>query len=415
MGSRLAGSCSTGDLPHDVHADLVATLFGTVGSFASGLIGGPLVTFLAWTRTGDPHFWMCGLVMLAFSTVRVAVLLAFYRASTDDRRERAGSWEKAYAVGGIGFMASVGVMGALTLENQSDLVTMLFGIVAVLACAGQLAGRNAGQPRIVMGQAVGLCFPVAFVLLLRFEPWYEGLSFTFVLVVISIWSTTKFLNRMLVSALLSEREARERGLQLGIALDSMTHGLCMAAQDGSITVLNRRLRVAFGLSDAAPPTTLDGLAQSIAVAGAMPPDAAATFAATFRRHVDGSEPRQWLEAIGPRMILFRSQPMEAGGSVVVVEDVTDARRFAEKIEYLAHYDALTGLSNRFQFHQNLGAALSGAEEAGGVALLAIDLDRFKEVNDTLGHPAGDELLRQVAGRLKALAGPSASVARFGGD
>ena len=415
MRSRAADRYLNGHLPPDVHADLVATLFGTVGSFASGLIGGLLVTYLAWSRTGEPNFLICEAVMLAFSALRVVVLFAYLKADPTDRRQRAGSWEKAYAVGGIGFMTCVGTMGALSLDVRSDIVTMLFGVVSVLACAGQLAGRNAGRPQIVMGQAVGLCGPVAVVLLMRFDSWYEGLSFTFVLIVISVWSTTKFLNRMLVSALLSERDARERGLQLGIALDSMTHGLCMAAQDGSLTVINRRLRVAFGLSDVAPPRTLDGLADAIAAAGGMSPEAGRAFATVFRGHVDGLEPRQWTEAIGSRIVLFRSQPMEAGGSVVVVEDITEARRSALKVEYLAHYDALTGLLNRFRFQQDLAAALAESGGSTGLALLGIDLDRFKEVNDTLGHPAGDSLLRQVADRLRDLCGPSATVARFGGD
>ncbi len=415
MGLKLSDRAFPKRLPREVHADLVETLFSTTGSFASGLVGGVVVPALIWFRVGGAEFLACTAVLLVFAVFRVAVFAAHRRAEAADRHARAGVWEIAYGIGAVGFMSSAGVLGALTLVGHHDDITAFFGITTVLGCAGSLAGRNAGRPRIVLGQVVGLCAPVAIVFAAQLDPWRWGLALIFVLVTTSVLSTTKFLNHMLVSALLSEREARERGLQLGIALDSMTHGLCMAAQDGNITVLNRRLRVAFGLSfPAGAPATLDGLARGIAAAGDMVPAQEHAFAATFREQIDAREPRQWSETVGSRIVLFRSQPMESGGSVVVVEDVTEARRSAQKVEYLAHYDALTGLLNRFRFHQELSAALA-AEAAGGVALLGIDLDRFKEVNDTLGHPAGDALLRQVADRLRHLCGPSGTVSRFGGD
>jgi diguanylate cyclase (GGDEF)-like protein len=90
------------------------------------------------------------------------------------------------------------------------------------------------------------------------------------------------------------------------------------------------------------------------------------------------------------------------------------RLYVAEIHHQASHDALTELSNRVALHENLGAALSEAEDDVQVAVLLIDLDRFKEVNDSLGHDAGDELLREVARRLVATAG-TAPVSRLGGD
>ncbi len=93
-------------------------------------------------------------------------------------------------------------------------------------------------------------------------------------------------------------------------------------------------------------------------------------------------------------------------------DVTEQRRAEQRIAHMAHHDALTGLPNRVLFHRRLAeAAASGA----GFGLLCLDLDHFKLVNDTLGHPAGDALLREVAERLRACLGPGGLVARLGGD
>ncbi len=93
-------------------------------------------------------------------------------------------------------------------------------------------------------------------------------------------------------------------------------------------------------------------------------------------------------------------------------DVTEQRRAERRIAHMAHHDALTGLPNRVLFHERLAALVAERAPAG---LLCLDLDHFKLVNDTLGHPAGDALLRQVAERLRACLGGHGLVARLGGD
>lgn len=100
----------------------------------------------------------------------------------------------------------------------------------------------------------------------------------------------------------------------------------------------------------------------------------------------------------------------------VGSDITEARRSAEKMDRMTRFDALTGLSNRTHFHEALRKALSRAfRDRGRCALMLIDLDRFKTVNDTLGHPVGDKLLRLVGHRLSGLTGAGDICARLGGD
>jgi len=102
--------------------------------------------------------------------------------------------------------------------------------------------------------------------------------------------------------------------------------------------------------------------------------------------------------------------------VVAVRDTTERKRAEAQIQYLAHHDALTGLPNRVLFRDRLEQALARARRDGEmVAVLCFDLDRFKEVNDTLGHPAGDALLKGVAARLIACVRETDTVARLGGD
>ena len=112
-------------------------------------------------------------------------------------------------------------------------------------------------------------------------------------------------------------------------------------------------------------------------------------------------------------------PLDSGDEplgIAIVRDVTERRRAEERIAHLAFHDGLTGLPNRTMLERHLELALGRARRSGqSVALLYIDLDEFKLVNDSLGHIAGDELLRQVARRLAALKRESDLLARHGGD
>jgi diguanylate cyclase (GGDEF)-like protein/PAS domain S-box-containing protein len=113
---------------------------------------------------------------------------------------------------------------------------------------------------------------------------------------------------------------------------------------------------------------------------------------------------------------IRDRSGEIVGAVVVFRDVTKERRLKRALSYQASHDALTGLINRREFDNRLADALRSAHEGHGPhALLYVDLDQFKVVNDTCGHPAGDRLLRDVTGLLQAHVRSADTIARLGGD
>ncbi len=101
--------------------------------------------------------------------------------------------------------------------------------------------------------------------------------------------------------------------------------------------------------------------------------------------------------------------------IVVIDDVTEKKKAEEKIAYMAHHDPLTGLLNRARFNEQLDEALARVERGGQIAVLLLDLDDFKQVNDTHGHLAGDELLKAIGDRLRGCVRKTDCVSRLGGD
>src|SRR5271163_4390234 len=117
-----------------------------------------------------------------------------------------------------------------------------------------------------------------------------------------------------------------------------------------------------------------------------------------------------------RIIAERKKQLADGGWVSTHEDITVRRRAEQKVEEMATHDALTGLSNRFEFKQRLEQCLAEVRHrTGKFAVLYVDLDHFKSVNDTLGHTTGDKLLQEVAARIQAAVREGDTVARLGGD
>ena len=215
----------------------------------------------------------------------------------------------------------------------------------------------------------------------------------------------------------SEREAALAS-QFDTALNNMPHGLCMFRADGRLAVMNHRFSEMMELSD---DLVQRGASASDIIAACV--SAGSISAASGRMilaEIENSQARDIIttdpDFARNRSLSWTFQPMAGGGAVVLLEDITERRNAEARISHLARYDELTALPNRVNFRDEIGRLLAiqqGAEQLS--ALLFVDLDQFKQVNDTLGHPCGDQLLCAVAERLREMLRPEDFVARFGGD
>jgi diguanylate cyclase (GGDEF)-like protein len=222
----------------------------------------------------------------------------------------------------------------------------------------------------------------------------------------------------LAAALLDRRAKGELGRQqvvLDSALENMSQGLCMFDADGKIMLFNERYAAMLRRTDIAliGRFLVDVLREEQAK-GQWQGDADEFFATLVADAREGRTTSQVVNRFG-RSIRVVNQPMQGGGWVATFEDITEWLEAQAKISHMARHDALTGLPNRVLFHEQLEQGLRRAGSNDQLAVLCLDLDHFKDINDSLGHPIGDALLKEVGRRLKATVGGNDTVARLGGD
>jgi diguanylate cyclase (GGDEF)-like protein len=213
----------------------------------------------------------------------------------------------------------------------------------------------------------------------------------------------------------SEAEINKQFRRLDLAINSMPQGLCMFDADEKLIISNHRFSQIY---DIPPEYTLPGTSLRTILEGGAAADVGAgihEFSEDLLRSVANRTPWHYVfELRDGRSIAISHVPVPGGGSIATHEDITERRKAEEKIAYMAHHDMLTDLPNRVQFRNDMQEALATLRDKA-VAVLSLDLDYFKRVNDTLGHPVGDMLLKSVAGRLRSCLRPEDKVARLGGD
>lgn len=221
------------------------------------------------------------------------------------------------------------------------------------------------------------------------------------------------------TAALREREAelQAQNLRFDAALENMPYGLSMFDSNESLTVANERYGEMYGLDPDAtkPGVTLRSIFESRLADS--PPHEVNRYIERRLTEVRRGEPF-YVEDVMPdgRVFAVNHRPMLDGGWVAIHQDITAQKRAESQIAYMARHDGLTGLANRAVLLEKMEEALARLRRYGSrFTIFMLDLDLFKTVNDSLGHPVGDELLKAVADRLLSCIRDTDTVARLGGD
>jgi diguanylate cyclase (GGDEF)-like protein len=211
---------------------------------------------------------------------------------------------------------------------------------------------------------------------------------------------------------------RRQSIQLDSTLNNLSQGVCMYDEHRRLILCNDRYAEMFHLPHelTTPGTTLRQILDHQVSRGLHSGSARAEYVDGMMAMITAGEPASIVtEFSDERAMVTVFRPAPGGRFVTTVEDITEQKRAEKRIAHIAHHDSLTGLHNRAAFSDYLATAIDEALRNGRTfAILCLDLDRFKEVNDIYGHLVGDALLREVARRLQAVA-EGAFLARVGGD
>ena len=327
-------------------------------------------------------------------------------------------------------MIAVSILAGIVLGGLAFVSAMGKGTGRLLGGAGLLTLAICAMHFTAMGAAdFSRCFPLS----------ADGGLHSGWLAIALAFISVLILSAALGSVLLDEADRRrtaretERQLrdaeridqatnQLELAMTHMAQGLSLYGADGNLQLHNARLPQLLGID---PQRELAGLSfrdicrLTIIGRGEAPEDLEQATERVLAQHLPlilGKGGEVVHTFADDRTLRISHNPVGDGSWVSTVDDITERQRNQAAIAHLARHDGLTGLPNRALFNERFDAALANAEESdNNLAVIAIDLDRFKEVNDSYGHAAGDTVLKTLATRLGEGLKDGEMVARLGGD
>jgi diguanylate cyclase (GGDEF)-like protein/PAS domain S-box-containing protein len=406
------------EFPSDIHGPLVDSLFKEGRTLLLGTLINASAIFSTYWKTGNGPLLACSIAFTLVGFARLAYVQAYHRAHVQlSDRSQLNNWEFGYLVGAT---ASVGLLGLwcyLSFVLTDDAFAHLVSYAMTIGYVIGIFGRNFGNPKFVVVQISAAWFPMSAALLVHGNPYhwfFAGLLMSFALAVKFI---SERVRKMLLDAVIATSDVTALAQRFDTALTNMPHGLVMFDQGGEVRVANAKVHQILGLDSdfELKGASAHKLISHCMQRGALSLVDAKRIADRVARTAEVGTTEMVVELADGRTLEFTFQAMERGGAVAVVQDITERRRAEQTINRMARFDMLTGLPNRSQFTARLERAFLKDGTCERCAIHFIDLDHFKEVNDTLGHSRGDMLLQVVAERLQDVLRECDMPARFGGD
>ncbi|MHC2435391.1 diguanylate cyclase (GGDEF)-like protein [Bradyrhizobium sp. USDA 4451] len=400
-----------------ISAALVDSLFMNPAPMIFGAFGPAIAGAVIAFVTGNLLSWLCVPLFIVVGLARAWQMYRYQQRNSRLTVEESVTWEKRYRIGSLAYGIALGLWGAAVLVTTNDAAAHMLCVTTVVAYTSAGVGRTFGRPQIFHLHLLMSIGPLIAGLMYVGGPYHIALALLSLVFFSAIRHLTTSLQRIYVNAWIAkEREAALAG-QFDTALNNMPHGLCMFSADGRLAVMNHRFIEMMELSEdfvqrgASATDICNACVLSGAISAAAAHQILYEIESSQRGDIVTSDP----DPAQNRSLDWTFQPMAGGGTVVLVEDITERKDAEARISHLARYDELTALPNRVNFRDEIGRLLAMQHGEHRSALLFVDLDQFKQVNDTLGHPCGDQLLCAVAERLREMLRPEDFVARFGGD
>ena len=417
--TRRSPATAPADLPYDVRRGLVESVFADSRTMILGAVMTSLIGVLVATIARAWASLVMTVILVAVVGVRLHLIqLHKSRPQTNDPRDL--RWlERTNTLATSAYLLCIGLltMTAFVVSDNAFVLTLTTSTAVTHALS--IAVRHFAIRDGVRLQISAVVVPLAAAFI--FKGGMFPLLIPLLLVPLSffIYGSAARLRDILLSEIAFRSETEKIAAQFSFAINHMSHGMCMISAEKRILVSNNRLSGFLGLPQDRPIVNVrfQSLLRLAHRRGTVPGEAlerllVALDSTTFQSGPCSME----FETSDESVFDVTLTPNSTGGWVMVVQDVT-ARRNAERvIDRMAHFDSVTNLRNRRSFEMVLAEALGATQVDGSrIDVMFLDLDNFKQVNDSLGHRTGDKLLAEIASRLRRIIGARDLVARWGGD
>jgi len=415
---RRLNSIDVGEnLPLVVYTSVVRSLYADQAALLIGAFSTLIAASILYVRTADPIHLIFAIALSLVSAIRVWDAQKFEQGWEKTKRSRAllAAWEHRYLIQGSAFSALLGFWCFMTSARSSDDFALLMTISITLANFVGITGRNFGSDKVVTAQLFSAAIPLVLGSFL-FGDIYQILLGAFLIpFILGIKLTAARLRNNLLKSIFTANENKLIANRFDVALNNISHGIAMINESKKFVVVNDKF------ADLAGVGNRDLIEKKLSeIAGG---EISAFGDERVRRNIfvdigtclsDGQTQRNSFVLNDKRIIEYNYYPMKEGG-VILLEDVSLRVASEAEIRTLAKFDPLTHLPNRRFFMEEIHRLLIKNGVLAPCSLYFIDLDKFKEINDTLGHTTGDKLLNTIAIRLKSVMVQGSLICRFGGD
>jgi diguanylate cyclase (GGDEF)-like protein len=406
------------DLPADLYVELVNALFKDGWSLAMGCVATSGAALITAIMTHSLVLFGFSISLPIIAALRLWVMVAHARTKRDDDIDAVSRWKRRYVVGGSTYIAALGFWTLAVFTITDDGFLRILAFSTTLSHYLGIATRNFSITSLIDVQIVVGILPLSGALALA------GGHYPLIIIVVLIpffyfiRSSSLRLRSTLLDEVLSKREVTQLAGQLDTALNNMSHGLCMVDADGNVSVSNDQIAKMLGVPKRVMRSGVNAkiLIRLLIRAGALARDEAERLKRSLGSNETDTDYSLVADTPDGRSIEVNVHRMANDGAVIVIQDITERRTAEAAIYRMVWFDPVTGLPNRRRFEKELSSALlSRQNEKENGAILFLDLDDFKQVNDSLGHARGDKLLSAVGDRLRSAVDDADIVARWGGD
>lgn len=404
-------------IPEDVYVGFVRSLFLDPGILLIGACCHGIMGMMVYLRSDEPIYLVLTVLML-FAGLYRYVAMRQVQAESITEINTAVARERYYIIAGTVQGAVIGLFSFCAVYLYSDEFAELAAVSVAMGGAITIAGRNYGSRKMVAILSLTTIGPIALALMLKADVYNFVLGLFIIPFMIIIMKLAELVRDVLFTAISEQKKATKLAQRFDRALNTMTHGLVMLGPDSRVIVANAEAAELIGVAktDRLIGRSLKALLLRGAAGGLISRRDCSFIEAQLTLALrEGCGRKLLVNLTNGRHLEFSAREGSDELSVITFEDVTSRVQAEEKIRTMARYDSLTGLPNRAYFHEIVAECMVTGDRERLCALAIFDLDDFKTINDTLGHPVGDGLIYAIAEKLAFFADDDVKISRFGGD